>query len=98
MVYVGGARYVNAPVTEELEWQLQGHCNGEDPSLFFPEGEYRYKTTRLAKAICKGCPVITQCRTWALDRQELYGVWGGLSESERQAMLKGRSCYGRRSA
>jgi WhiB family redox-sensing transcriptional regulator len=35
------------------------------------------------------CRVITQCRTHALKVGEPYGIWGGLSESERELLLKG---------
>lgn len=37
-----------------------------------------------ARAVCEGCPIQTQCLTWAL-RHESAGVWGGLTESERFA-------------
>lgn len=41
-----------------------------------------------AKQLCRQCPVITQCRTHALKVGEPYGIWGGLSESERELLLK----------
>ena len=43
-----------------------------------------------AKQLCRACPVITQCRTHALQVGEPYGIWGGLSESERELMIKTR--------
>lgn len=36
-----------------------------------------------AKRICQRCPVIVECREWALRRREQYGVWGGMGEAER---------------
>jgi WhiB family redox-sensing transcriptional regulator len=33
--------------------------------------------------------VITECRTHALKVGEPYGIWGGLSEAERELMIKG---------
>ena len=42
-----------------------------------------------AKEMCRRCPVIEQCRSHALEVREPYGVWGGLSESERDMLLKG---------
>ena len=33
--------------------------------------------------------MITQCRSHALQVGEPYGIWGGLSESEREILLKG---------
>jgi WhiB family redox-sensing transcriptional regulator len=49
----------------------------------------RQKSERItrAKAVCQACPVITECATWALQTQEPYGVWGGMSEDERAAIL-----------
>ena len=78
------------PLTENWEWQLLGSCRAEDPSLFFhPEGERgprRSGREAAAKAVCSGCPVMDLCRRHALAAREPYGVWGGLSESEREAV------------
>jgi hypothetical protein len=41
-----------------------------------------------AKEMCRSCPVIAQCRSHALAVAEPYGIWGGLSESERELLLK----------
>ena len=40
-----------------------------------------------AKAICRSCPVVQECLAHSLAVQESYGVWGGLSEGERQTVL-----------
>jgi WhiB family transcriptional regulator, redox-sensing transcriptional regulator len=42
-----------------------------------------------AKKICQQCPVMQECREWALEHKESYGVWGGLSEGERDKILSG---------
>ena len=44
-----------------------------------------------AKAVCSGCPVVESCLRWALKAREPYGVWGGLSESERDDIIRGRT-------
>jgi hypothetical protein len=41
-----------------------------------------------AKAICATCPVIAACRKHALAVQEPYGIWGGLSEDDREAIIE----------
>jgi WhiB family redox-sensing transcriptional regulator len=78
------------PLVENWEWQLLGACRGEDPSLFFhPEGERgprRSGRESAAKAVCARCPVLALCRAHALAAREPYGVWGGMSESEREAV------------
>ncbi|QTE27937.1 WhiB family transcriptional regulator [Pengzhenrongella sicca] len=72
-------------------WQSGAACQNKDETLFFhPPGERgstRRRRDALAKAICATCPVIMQCRAQALKVREPYGVWGGLSEHEREALL-----------
>jgi WhiB family redox-sensing transcriptional regulator len=48
-------------------------CQNE-PDLFFSEDP---ADLRLAKELCRQCPIQTQCRTGALERGEPWGVWGG---------------------
>ncbi len=80
-------RRLPGPNADLWEWQLLGACRGADPSVFFhPEGERgpsRANRESAAKALCATCPVIAHCREHALRAREPYGVWGGLSESER---------------
>ena len=86
-------RKLPTPVAETYEWQMQGACRGMDSGFFFhPEGERgparAYRESR-AKEICQGCPVLEQCRRHALTVHEPYGVWGGLSEAERDEIVRG---------
>lgn len=80
------------PNADIWDWQLQGACRGVDSSVFFhPEGERgraRAQRERHAKELCRNCPVITQCRSHALAVGEAYGIWGGMSEGERDVFLK----------
>ena len=77
------------PVADVWEWQFEGSCRDADPRLFFhPEGERgpaRRDRDAAAKLICAACPVLDECREHALTVREPYGVWGGLSEDDRQA-------------
>ena len=72
------------------DWQLAGACRTVNPEVFFhPEGERgprRRSRDAAAKAICSACPVVAACRSHALEIREPYGVWGGLSEAEREAV------------
>ena len=71
---------------------MQGACRGMDSAFFFhPEGERgpaRANREARAKQICQRCPVLEQCRRHALAVHEPYGVWGGLSESERDTIIR----------
>jgi len=76
------------PVFSSYEWQQGGACAEADPGLFFhPEGE-RGPARRLrddrALAVCAGCPVLAACRRHAMSAREPYGVWGGMTEAERE--------------
>ena len=67
----------------ELErWQASALCAQVDPEVFFPD---KGGSTKEAKRICQGCEVRSECLEYALEREERFGVWGGLSERERRA-------------
>ena len=84
-------RRLPAPIVEHWEWQLQGACRGADAAVFFhPEGERgprKLAREAAAKAVCAECPVIAACASHALATREPYGVWGGLSEDEREEII-----------
>ncbi|MGI9004260.1 MAG: WhiB family transcriptional regulator [Pseudonocardia sp.] len=86
-------RRLPIPVADIWDWQMQGACRGMDSASFFhPEGERgpaRASREALAKEVCQRCPVLAQCRRHALSAHEPYGVWGGLSESERDDIIRG---------
>ena len=56
----------------------------EDPELWFTDTE---TAVARAKAICNRCPKLASCRAHALNTRERHGVWGGLTEAERDALL-----------
>jgi WhiB family transcriptional regulator, redox-sensing transcriptional regulator len=78
------------PVFSSYEWQFYGACADADATVFFhPEGERgpaRRQRDAAALAVCAACPVVPACRAHALAVREPYGVWGGLSESDREAI------------
>ncbi|MFC9840716.1 WhiB family transcriptional regulator [Rhodococcus sp. NPDC127530] len=71
----------------DRDWQHRALCRGTDTDLFFsPDGErgnVRARRERAAKQICQDCPVLDDCRAYALTATESYGIWGGMSETER---------------
>ncbi len=88
-------RRLPGPTAQKWEWQLRGACRRVDGTLFFhPEGERgpaRVARELAAKAVCATCPVVAECAAAALDAHEPYGVWGGLSEYERESILAERT-------
>ena len=81
------------PNADLWDWQLLAACRDADTDLFFhPEGERgprRRNRDAAAKALCSTCPVIAECAAHALNVREPYGVWGGMTEDEREAILAG---------
>jgi WhiB family transcriptional regulator, redox-sensing transcriptional regulator len=79
------------PVADRWDWQMQGLCRDLPTEMFFhPEGERgprRRNREMAAKAVCNTCPVLARCRAHALAVREPYGIWGGLSEEERESII-----------
>ncbi|WP_072803869.1 WhiB family transcriptional regulator [Rhodococcoides yunnanense] len=76
-----------APTTAAWQWQLDAVCRGSSSDIFFsPSGEGRTARRQRedqAKVLCGQCPVISQCRRFALAANEPFGVWGGMTARER---------------
>ncbi|MEY3691484.1 MAG: hypothetical protein RJB57_1140 [Actinomycetota bacterium] len=68
-------------------WMARGNCRNYPPATFFPSDGVGVDR---ARAICKGCPVVTECLEYALAERVEHGVWGGCSERERRRILKRR--------
>jgi WhiB family redox-sensing transcriptional regulator len=69
----------------ELSWQADALCAQTDPEAFFPE---KGGSTRDAKKVCGSCMVRSECLEYALENDERFGIWGGLSERERRRLRK----------
>lgn len=69
-------------------WDLQAACRTEDPELFWPVGTSGPALLQIAEAktVCRRCPVVSECLTWALESGQDAGVWGGHTEDERRAL------------
>jgi WhiB family transcriptional regulator, redox-sensing transcriptional regulator len=64
-------------------WLDQALCTAEDPELFFPDPS---EAAAEALTVCGRCSVRRECLSWALTRRERYGVWGGTTERDREAL------------
>lgn len=71
-------------------------CQDADPEIFFPPRDrtkYR-QIANQAKSYCFGkngtshCPVRQVCLWYAIEENELHGIWGGLSHRERNALIR----------
>lgn len=68
------------------DWASRGACREGQPDQLFVRGAEQNK----AKQVCAGCAVRTECLAEALDNQIEWGVWGGMTERERRALLRRR--------
>ena len=73
-----------------MDWRDKAACLTVDPELFFPVGNTGPAVDQIekAKAVCGRCTVSEQCLQYALETNQDYGVWGGLSEDERRALKR----------
>ena len=69
-----------------MEWTTRAACRAGDPDTLFVQGAAQ----RDAKRVCMGCPVRAECLADALDNRVEFGVWGGMTERERRALLRRR--------
>jgi WhiB family transcriptional regulator, redox-sensing transcriptional regulator len=70
----------------ESDWTARAACRDIDPDELFVQGAAQNR----AKTRCFGCVVRTECLADALDNRVEFGVWGGMTERERRALLRRR--------
>ena len=71
----------------DLSWQLEARCAQTDPDAFFPD---RGRSAQDAKKVCEDCAVREKCLDWAIEHNERFGIWGGLSQQERKKLRRTR--------
>ena len=68
-------------------WMLRALCRTMDPDIFYPHDGVGVDK---ARKICGECAVQSECLEYALEREDIHGVWGGTSERERRRILRAR--------
>ncbi|MEV7423493.1 WhiB family transcriptional regulator [Streptomyces sp. NPDC091212] len=81
----GADRTGTTRTKDELSWQESALCAQTGPEFFFPAPG---SSTREAKRLCGACEGRVACLQYALTHDERFGVWGGLSEKERQNLRR----------
>jgi WhiB family transcriptional regulator, redox-sensing transcriptional regulator len=69
----------------EEGWEERGACRGGDVELFFSVEEEEQKQ---ALEFCARCEVRAECLEFAIENREMYGIWGGMLESDRRAFIR----------
>jgi WhiB family transcriptional regulator, redox-sensing transcriptional regulator len=73
-------------MTERWNWRGAARCRADEADELFVAGAQQ----REARMFCRSCPVRTECLAHALDEGVEFGVWGGMTERERRALLRTR--------
>jgi WhiB family redox-sensing transcriptional regulator len=73
-------------MTWNENWADSAACKASRPDELFVRGAAQNR----AKQVCSQCPVRTECLAEALDNNIEWGVWGGMTERERRALLRRR--------
>lgn len=73
-----------AQAEARIAWVSKALCRAADPDELFVSGAAQRK----AAVICRHCPVNVECAAEALDNRIEFGVWGGMTERKRRALLK----------
>ncbi|MEU3509115.1 WhiB family transcriptional regulator [Streptomyces longwoodensis] len=78
------------PTTPPPHWRDRAACIGEDPEIFFPlsDGLAAGADARAAMAVCRRCPVLLDCRAWAVEHGEDDGIWGATTAPQRRALRR----------
>lgn len=77
-------------VVEDWDWQSRGSCARWPTEVFFPEDQGRHglrARQQRAMQICRGCPVVRECREHALATPEVHGIWGATTPRERARLV-----------
>lgn len=67
-----------------LDWQNEALCREVELDIFFPKPPVNHEP---AKRVCRLCPVIDECLNFALETDQVHGVWGGWSPRRRRVYL-----------
>lgn len=69
------------------DWRNYAECLDKDPEDWFPVSDLETGIAlahiESVKSICRGCPVIEDCLSWAVETQQQFGIWGGKTAKER---------------
>lgn len=75
------------------QWRGEAVCNElppEEGAYFFgdaDDGTPTHQQHERARLYCYTCPVQVQCLRWCVEFDQQFGVWGGLTESQRKRYL-----------
>jgi len=84
-VYKKAVNLLINPSNFSQRWHVRAACSDREPGLMFSEDNEGIKE---AKKCCSDCPVQAECLVESINKEEKYGVWGGLTAKERSRFTK----------
>lgn len=86
-------------MSDAVVFSQKGACSNTefDPDWWFPQeksGNSKWSRTpdaMKARAICSHCPILEECRNYAVQYEGIYGIWGGWDWHEMRAERKRRN-------
>lgn len=80
------------PLCAEVGTNLFFPKEADDPELSaIVEADYSY-----ARKVCEECDHKIECAMWAVEKNERFGMWGGLSPRDRVAIRRKKEYNGKR--
>ncbi|OBJ62509.1 WhiB family transcriptional regulator [Mycobacterium asiaticum] len=74
---------INALFTHAQPFTDRAYCNPSVAEVFTSD-------PHVAVQLCRNCPVMDECRAWAIEHGEWYGVWGGLTQRKLRQAVRAR--------
>ncbi|HEX2027306.1 MAG TPA: WhiB family transcriptional regulator [Nitriliruptorales bacterium] len=66
-------------------WEERAACSGANVEMFFSVEE---QDQQEALEYCARCEVRQECLEYAIRHREMYGIWGGMMESDRRTLIR----------
>lgn len=79
--------YLDAAGAAGLSWQDRAACAGTETETWFGEGAPRNELA----VMCAACPVLEECREYAIERPWIAGMWGGTTAPLRREVRRRRA-------
>jgi WhiB family redox-sensing transcriptional regulator len=67
------------------DWRDLAACRGKPTAWWFPDRGDTFELV-LARRVCAGCPVRSECLAFALGEPDIEGVWCGMTAQQRRRM------------
>jgi WhiB family redox-sensing transcriptional regulator len=71
-------------------WRSNAYCKGKETEFFYPEIGTKGAADQVkqVKTICALCEVSVECLQTAIENNETFGIWGGLTPKERSRIRR----------